>query len=318
MNIVILDSGYKSYAFEQELFKPEKYKLSIYRGSAGAITEKKEFAKDAHGLLVRHSRIDEAFLKGAKNLKAIVRYGVGYDNIDLEACTRMGIKVANVQGYAVHSVSDHALALMFACCRGMWDVKEQVATGFGAPPVEDVIEMHDKTLGIIGLGRIGSELARKARLLVNNVVAYDPYREDEYFVDRQVQQVPLDKLLKEADIISLHCNLTTETRHMLDEAAFFGMKKRPVVVNTARGEVIEENALITALQKGFIHSAGLDVYANEPVTEKQDMILNHSRTICTGHYAWYSDRASKELQQRAAGNLFDLLNGKPVEDCLNP
>src|SRR5690606_26831634 len=105
------------------------------------------------------------FLSRMKNLKAIVRYGVGYDNIDLNACTRAGILVANVQGYASQSVSDHALALLLACSRGMWDVKKQVTESFASPPVEDIFELHDKTLGIIGLGRIGSEFGRKTKSL---------------------------------------------------------------------------------------------------------------------------------------------------------
>jgi D-3-phosphoglycerate dehydrogenase len=317
MKIVILDSGYKSYAYEKELFGGNGFELKIYPTYEGEKAEKTEFAKDAVGILVRHTRIDDEFLTKLKNLKAVVRYGVGYDNIDIEACTRFGVKVANVQGYANHAVSDHALALMFSCSRALWNTKQQITQKFAAPPVEDVFELHDKTLGIIGLGRIGSELAKKATALFKEVIATDPYKTQKYCNRFSVRKVDFTELVETSDIISLHCNLTDETRHILNGAAFSLMKKRPVIINTSRGETIDEKALLKALNDKIIHSAGLDVYENEPTTESQKALINHSRTLCTGHYAWYSDYAAVELQKRAALNLYNFLTGKEVEDSLN-
>lgn len=317
MEVVILDSGYKSYDFERKLFEGSGFRLKIHPDYKGNPSEKREYAKNAHGILVRHTIIDEAFLAEMKNLKALVRYGVGYDNIDVEACSRHGVRVANVQGYANNSVSDHALALMLACARAMWNPEDQLMKGFGAPPVPDVFELHDKVLGIIGLGRIGSTLCRKAAPLFSKIVACDPYKPEEHFRQLQVMRVTLDELLESSDLISLHCNLNTETRHLIDHDKFRQMKKKPVVVNTSRGEVIDEAALLHALDSGLIHSAGIDVYENEPLTDRQSAIAGHSRTICTGHYAWYSDSASEELQHRAALNLLDFLTEKPVEDALN-
>jgi D-3-phosphoglycerate dehydrogenase / 2-oxoglutarate reductase len=318
MNIVILDSGYKSYAFEKSLFEGSGFTIKIHPLYKGEKAEKMEFAHKAHGILVRHTAIDSKFLSGMKNLKAIVRYGVGYDNIDVDACTRFGVKVANVQGYANHSVSDHALALLLTCSRGMWNPKKQITTQFASPPAEDIFELHDKTLGIIGLGRIGSELSKKAAPLFREIIGSDPYKPQYYFDSLNVRKVSLEKLLQQSDVISVHCNLTDETTHLLNRETFGKMKKKPVIINTARGEVVDEKDLLEALNTGQIHSAGLDVYENEPVTEAQKPLINHPRTICTGHYAWYSDRAAHELQKRAALNLFNLLTGKKVVDCLNP
>jgi D-3-phosphoglycerate dehydrogenase / 2-oxoglutarate reductase len=318
MNIVILDSGYKSYEFEKSLFEGSGFNLKIHPSYKGEKAEKIAFAHEAHGILVRHTAINTKFLSGMKNLKAVVRYGVGYDNIDVDACTRFGVKVANVQGYANHSVSDHALALLLSNSRGMWDTEKQIMTKFAAPPVEDVFELHDKTLGIIGLGRIGSEFSKKAAPLFREIIACDPYKSQQYFDNLNVRKVSLDELLKQSDIISIHCNLTDETNHLLNESSFRKMQKKPVIINTSRGEVVDEKALLTALSAGQIHSAGLDVYNNEPVTEAQEALINHPRTLCTGHYAWYSDRAAEELQKRAAINLFNLLTGKKTADCLNP
>lgn len=317
MKVVILDSGYKSYAFEKELFEGNGFELKIHSTYEGEKAKKMEFAKGADGILVRHTRIDSEFLSNMKNLKAVVRYGVGYDNVDVAACTQAGVKVANVQGYANHSVSDHALALLFSCSRALWNTKEQISKKFAAPPVEDIFELHDKTLGIIGLGRIGSELAKKARLLFKEIIAADPYKSQKYCNRFSARKVDLTELLQTSDIISLNCNLTVETRHILNNAAFSEMKKRPVIINTSRGETINEKALLNALNSGTIHSAGLDVFENEPPANVQNELINHARTICTGHYAWYSDYAAVELQKRAALNLYHFLTGKDVEDSLN-
>lgn len=317
MEIVILDSGYKSYAFEEELFEKNGYSLKIYPSYKGDPLDKRGFAQNADGILVRHTKIDKAFLAEMTNLKAVVRYGVGYDNVDVEACTEYGVKVANVQGYANHSVSDHALGLMLSCSRALWDTKSQVTRNFASPPVPDIFELHDKTLGIIGLGRIGSLFCKKALPLFKQVIANDPYKPEDHFNQLSVKRAGLDELLEISDVISIHVNLTGETRHLLNEESFSKMKRRPVIINTSRGEVISEIALLNALNSDNVHSAGLDVYENEPVTERQSSLIDHQRTICTGHYAWYSDSAAVELQRRAALNLFNFLQGNIVEDSLN-
>ena len=318
MKIAIIDSGYKSYSFEKQLFEEAGYELSIFPGYDGDPSLKLEFAREATGILVRHTLINEDFLSSMKNLKAVVRLGVGYDNIDVEACTKAGVKVANAQGYGNHSVSDHALAMMFSCCRGLWNTRKQVLEGFGAPPLAEVFELHDKTLGIVGLGRIGSEFCRKARPLFRKVIASDPYKSESHFQQMGAIPVSLDELLGTSHVISLHCNLTQETKKLIGHSAFQKMKNKPVLLNTSRGEVIDEKALKEALIKEMIHSAGIDVYENEPAGEAQLEIIDHPRTICTGHYAWYSDASSVELQRRAARNLLDLLRGNYVEDCPNP
>jgi D-3-phosphoglycerate dehydrogenase / 2-oxoglutarate reductase len=318
MNIVILDSGYKSYEFERSVFDEEGFNLKIHPSYKGDKAEKAAFARDAHGILVRHTVIDSDFLSGMKNLKAVVRYGVGYDNVDVDACTNHGIKVANVQGYANHAVAEHTLALLLSCSRGLWDTKKQVTISFASPPVEDIFELHNKTLGIIGLGRIGSEFSRKAASLFRETIACDPYKPERYFTGLNVRKVSFRELLEQSHVISIHCNLTPETNRLLNEEAFGTMKYTPVIINTARGEIVDEKALLNALLKQQVHSAGLDVYENEPAADAQEPLINHPRIICTGHYAWYSDRAAQELQKRAAMNLINLLKGKYVEDCLNP
>jgi D-3-phosphoglycerate dehydrogenase / 2-oxoglutarate reductase len=315
--ISIIDLGYKSYSYERELFNKKGYELLLYEGDQADRFEKARFVKDSSGLLVRGTLIDNDFLDLTPDLKAIVRYGVGYDNIDLTEATRRKIKVANVQGYANQSVSDHAIALIYSCARSLITGSIQIRKIFSTPPREDVLELHDKTIGIIGLGRIGGCLASKVRHLFKEVLAADPYIPDNKFNEVGAIKSDLDTLFEKCHVISLHCNLTEETRHIIDEKAFGLMKKRPVLINTSRGPVISEDALIIALNNNIIHSAGIDVFNDEPPTEKQEPIFNHPRTIVTGHYAWYSEYSFLELQHRAADNLVKLLTGEYVEDQLN-
>lgn len=318
MNIVILDSGYDSYDFEKSIFTEGDFNLKIHPSYKGDKAGKIDFAREAHGILVRHTVIDAEFLSEMQNLIAVVRYGVGYDNVDVAACTHYGVKAANVRGYANHAVAEHALALMLACTRGLWNPHKQLISAFASPPADDIFELHDKVLGIIGLGRIGSELAHKAAPLFGKIIACDPYKPEEHFRKTGAVRAIFAELIQQSDVISIHCNLTPETRYLLGEEAFAGMHKKPVIINTARGEIISEKALLNALVQGLVHSAGLDVFEDEPVTAAQDALVKHPRTICTGHYAWYSNRAINELQKRATLNLYHLLMGKTIDDCLNP
>ncbi len=316
--VAIIDTGYRSYDYEQELFAGLGYELQIFQGDRLDVPAKWALARKAEGILVRDTPIGEEVFTEAPELKVIVRYGTGYDNIDIEAATARGIKVANVQGYGNHSVSDHALALMYACIRGLPAGEKNVLTSFGKPPFPEVFELHDKTLGIIGLGRIGGTLSDKARYLFSRVLAADPYIADEKFERHGAEKSDLEYLLEKSHVISLHCNLTEETRHMIDREAFSRMNQQPVLINTSRGPVVEERALLEAAEEGRIHSAGIDVYENEPADRRQHPLISHPRIITTGHYAWYSDRSMKIMQKRAADNLAAMLKGEMIEDCLNP
>lgn len=316
-DIVIVDVGYASYKFEEDLFRKHGYRLKIFNGDAADIESKMNFSSGASGILVRGTKIDKKFLERMKQLRAIVRYGTGYDNIDLEEATRRGIKVANVQGYANHAVSDHAMALMFACIRGVPSGMKQIRERFGKPPFSEVFELHEKTLGIIGLGKIGSHFCEKSKHLFREVLAVDPYIPDERFTRFGAGRTSLEDVLQRSHVISVHCSLTDETKNVLNSRTFSLMRMKPVLVNTARGPVLNEQDLLEALDKGQLHSAGLDVFVDEPTTLRQDKLINHPRVVVTGHYAWYSESSVPELQKRAANNMIKLLQGEEVEDQLN-
>ena len=316
--IALLDPGIASCTYEKEFFEKHGYQFKVFEGNKDDYEAKLSLATDAEGILIRFTKIGDAFLKQTPQLKAVARYGVGYDNIDLDACTRHGVRCANVRGYGDHSVSDHALALIFSCMRMVKAGNENIFSHFGTPPAEDIPEIHQQVLGIVGLGRIGGTLSKKVKALFKEVIAYDPFISDEKFEESSVKKVSFKKLLQSSNVISIHCNLTDASRHLIGGNAFDLMKQRPVLVNTARGEIIDERALLQALEKGKVHSAGLDVFKTEIPQELSEELVNHPKVVATGHYAWYSDRAQKELQKRTADNLLAMLQGQNPEDGLNP
>ena len=177
--VVIIDTGYASYEYERKVLEGAGYVLDIFKGGQNNRYGKMTFAKSAFGLLCRGTRIDAEFLDAAPTLKAVVRYGIGYDSIDLPAATARGVRVANVQGYAKHSVSNHTLGLMFASVRALPLAQKVFKTQYSSPPIERLFDFNDKTLGIIGLGRIGGTLCKKAQTLFKRILANDPYIPDD-------------------------------------------------------------------------------------------------------------------------------------------
>ena len=314
--IVVLDTGYESYAYEETLFKSHGYRFELYEGKPDDAAGKLQFARDAVGILVRWTEIDANFLKRTARLKAIVRYGAGYENIDIDAATRAGILVSNVRGYGNHAVSDHALTLMYACARGLPAGTKYIKTEFGKPPFKNIIEFHQCTLGIIGLGRIGGTLCKKSAHLFDKVIAHDPYVNISRFDALGATCVSLEDLLNQSNVISIHCNLTGETTGLINKTAFDMMSMIPILINTARGPVVDTTELLKALDNGKLHSAGIDVFDTEIPEKIPEPLLSHKKIVSTGHYAWYSENAINELQKRAAQNMINLLDGKQIEDCL--
>lgn len=315
--VVFVDTGYDSYDQEVEILGRSGYWLDLFPGDKLDTAGKAVFARGAAGMFVRWTTVDGPFLDTASTLRAVVRCGVGYDNVDLAAASARGVAVCNVQGYANHSVSDHALALILACIRSLRSGMEQLRPGYNAPPHAHVPELHEMTLGIVGLGRIGGTLCTKARGLFKRVVACDPYIPAARFAELGAEACSLGELLAASDVVSLHCNLTDETHHILNAETFDRMRPHVVIINTARGPVVDEDALTAALEAGKVFAAGIDVFEDEPPQSNRDPLLSHPRVVATGHYAWYSERASRELQRRAALNLGAMLRGEFPADCLN-
>lgn len=316
--VAVLDGGYESYDDERRLLDAAGYDLDIFDGGRHDTPAKIAFARGADGILVRWTVLDGPALDAVPSVRAVVRYGVGYENIDIPAATARGVLVSNVQGYASHSVSDHALALILACVRDLRSGTDDVRRSFGAPPRRRVPELRELSLGIVGLGRIGSALCAKARPLFREVIACDPYIDPGRFAELGALRLDIDELTARADVVSLHCNLTPETMGLFDRARIAALEPGAILVNTSRGPVVDEEALLDALREGRLHAAAADVYHDEPPLADRDGLLAHPRFVGTGHYAWYSSPAARELQRKAAENLAALLGGGLPDDCLNP
>jgi D-3-phosphoglycerate dehydrogenase len=300
------------------LFSDAGYQFEIFPGGWHDRIGKMQFARDAIGIFVRWTEVNDEFFKAIPEVKAIVRYGVGYDSINLESANQNDVKVSNVQSYANHAVSDHAIAMMYACARALPLGQLSLKKNFGTPPIREIIEFHNQVLGIIGLGRIGGTLCNKVKSLFGSVLASDPYISPKRFNSLGTAKADLNDLLAECDVISIHCNLTEETKDLINLETIELMSKKPILINTARGPIINEDDLFLALEDNKLHSAGLDVFHDEPPLANRDQLLSHPRVISTGHYAWYSITSAVELQKRAGDNLLSMLKGRIPEDCLNP
>lgn len=252
--------------------------------------------------------------------------GIGFDNLDVQAATDHGILAANVPDYCQEEMSDHAMALILAMARKITKLDNFVKQGKWLLEPEPEIQMQvwptmiglrDKTLGLVGFGRIARQLAPKAQGFGMRVIAYDPYLDESAVQSAGAEKVNLDDLLAQADVISFHCALTDETRHMLGAEQFEKMKPSAIVVNTARGGLIDHSALCQALTTGQIGGAGLDVTDPEPIPA-DDPLLKLENVTITPHSAHASIPALMALLMRSGEEVIRVLKGELPVGLLNP
>jgi D-3-phosphoglycerate dehydrogenase len=266
-------------------------------------------AKDADAILVTYAKLTRELIVQLTRCKAIGRFGLGVDNIDLPAAKEKGIAVNYVPDYCIREVSDHAMALLLALNRKVPFSNRLVQGGrWEMPAVVPIRRIEGTVLGLVGFGHIPRLLAPKAKAFGMKVIAFDPYAKPEVFKAAGVDGVDFDTLLKTADYVSVHAPLTPQTRGMMNADAFGKMKKGAYIVNTARGPLIEEAALIAALDSGQVGGAGLDVVAVEPLA-KESPLLGRDNVIVTPHTAFYSIEALEELQSKCASDVARVLGG---------
>jgi D-3-phosphoglycerate dehydrogenase len=251
--------------------------------------------------------------------RIIVRYGIGVDTVDVAAATERRIMVANVPDYCLDEVSDHALTLLLMLSRQMIPAialaREDTWAVGKMPPLQ---RLRGQTCGLVGCGRIGSLLAGKVSALGMSVIIYDPYLSQTRAGEMGAELVSLDALLTRADFISLHAPLNEGTHHLLCEAAFAKMKKAASIINTARGGLIDEAALLAALDAGKISGAALDVLESETaVTAIRSALVRHPKAIVTPHTAWLSEQARAALQLRAIEQALAGLRGETPYGLIN-
>ncbi|MGA7678558.1 MAG: C-terminal binding protein [Pseudolabrys sp.] len=267
-------------------------------------------AKDADAVLVTYAKLTREVLMQLTRCKAIGRFGLGVDNIDLVTAKEKGIAVNYVPDYCIREVSDHAMALLLALIRKIPLSNKLVQSGrWEMPAVVPIRRIEGTVLGLVGFGHIPRLVAPKAQAFGIRVIASDPYAKPEVFKTAGVESVDFDTLLQSSDYVSVHAPLLPATRGMMNAAAFAKMKKGAYIVNTARGPLIDEPALITALDSGQIGGAGLDVVASEPLA-KDSPLLGRDNVIISPHTAFYSIEALNELQIKCATDVARVLSGE--------
>ena len=267
-------------------------------------------ARDADAVLVTYAKLTREVLTQFTRCKAIGRFGLGVDNIDLVAAKEKGMAVNYVPDYCIREVSDHAMALLLAL---IWKIplsNKLVQSGrWEMPAVVPIRRIEGTVLGLVGFGHIPRLVAPKAQAFGIRVIASDPYAKPEVFKTAGVESVDFDTLLQSSDYVSVHAPLLPATRGMMNAAAFAKMKKGAYIVNTARGPLIDEPALIAALDSGQIGGAGLDVVASEPLA-KDLPLLGRDNVIISPHTAFYSIEALNELQIKCATDVARVLSGE--------
>lgn len=249
-------------------------------------------------LVIGGGSFDAVTMASYPRLRLLVRAGIGLDLIDLPAAAQRGITVVNTPGYGTQEVADHALLLMLTITRRLHHFEQQ--TGGHWPDVicTGVPRLADATLGVIGLGAIGRAMSHRAQALGMTVIAHDPLLDPPVFARERVSPCSLETLLATSDMISLHAPLTAETHHLLDKGTFARMQRHPVIINTARGGLINNTHLIDALDAGRVSAAGLDVVEGEP--SPPTALLERDDVVVTPHVGWYSEGARDEMGRLTA------------------
>lgn len=314
--IVIVDTDFEDSDQEVRMAREAGVDIALFNDrSPQAIIE---HAADADGVITSYGQFPASVFEALPNLKVVSRTGIGYDSIDVEAATRNGTAVCVVPGYGTEVVSDHAITLALCVLRrlnevdadmraGVWDYTRRRPFG----------QVHGRTFGVVGMGAIGRACARKAAGLGFRVICFSRSLVPGRRTPEGYKQVSYEDLLAQSDVVSFHTALTPETHHLLDAEHLALMKPDAVVVNTARGAIIDTVALADALREGRLWGAGIDVFEDEPV-DPGHPLLSAPHTVLSPHVAYWSEESGEELRRRATQAALDVVLGRTPMDCLNP
>lgn len=317
LKIIITESNFASDQPEREVLAqvglvPERY-------SCKTVEDMKEAGKDAEIALVQFAPVNREVIDAWKACRLIVRYGIGYDNVDVAYAAERGIQVCNVPAYCLDEVADHTCAMILSSSRKIVAMHESVKSGEWS--VETVARPMPKSsetvVGLIGYGRIGERVSARLAPFGFQIVVYDPYLSDAAAQSKGVRKsADWEAFLAEADILSMHVPLTDETRHMINEQSLKHMKRTAVIVNTSRGALIDTRALAKAIDEGVIGGAALDVFEREPL-EADHPLRSCRNVILTPHAAYFSDSALLALQRQTAEEAVRYARGEAPASPVN-
>jgi D-3-phosphoglycerate dehydrogenase / 2-oxoglutarate reductase len=314
--VMITDVSFPDVSLEQA--ELQSINASLVRLNCLTAADVIQQCQEADALLVQYAPITADVLRALPRLKAISRYGIGVDMIDISAATQNKILVCSVPGYCVKEVATHALAIILYWARRLSTYQQDVRNKrWNLNALDDAHRIHRldvQTLGLVGAGRIAQELAKMASFLGMKIVYYDPYIKTDPI--QEMQAVSFEELITTSDFISIHCPLTQESRGLFDEPIFKAMKSSAVLVNTARGAVVNNSALEKALRYGWIAGAGVDNLEQEP-PDWNDPLLTLQNLLVTPHVAFYSEESLSDLQRLTAKAIADLFSCNMPEGLLN-
>ncbi|MCC8189642.1 MAG: C-terminal binding protein [Planctomycetes bacterium] len=307
--VVITDYEYPHIDLEREILGLAGHEVLDYQ----AKTEEAllDITRDADAVIIQYAPVTRRVIENLQRCQALVKYAIGIDNIDVAAATERKIHVCNVPDYGLDEVSNHAIAMLLSLARKLPQADRALKAGtWGTEPFRPLWRLAGKTLGLVGFGALGRLVAKKMAGFGLTIIASDPMMDHAVAASLGVEPVDFDALCRRSDYISVHCPLTAGTRHLFNREAFAAMKDGVVFVNTARGGVVDQTALIAAITSGKIAGAGLDVYEQEPLPADSPL-LTFDTVITTGHVAWYSEDSIRSLQQKAAQEVVNILAGNP-------
>jgi D-3-phosphoglycerate dehydrogenase len=314
--VLVTDYAWKSLDLERQILNTVGATLVV--GGAGDEDELTQLAVDVDGILTCWKRVTEKVIRNAPRCQAIGRYGIGLDNIDVRYASQSGIVVTNVPHFCLEEVSDHAMALLLSLARKVTFYDRAVKAGIydlqAGPPLHRI---RGQTLGIVGFGKTARSLSLKAHAFGLKVLVHTRHHNDKQLAGYAVEPATFDDLLARSDYVSIHVPLTAETLHLFNLEVFRRMKPTAFVINTSRGDVIEAQALLKALDQGLIAGAALDVLSMEPPQHDDPLVL-HPRTIITPHAAFNSAESLEELQRTAASQIANVLSGTLPSFIVNP
>ncbi|WP_346234405.1 C-terminal binding protein [Lysinibacillus telephonicus] len=311
--VVITDYEYHDLLIEEEVFSNSPLEIEFVKAQCKTSAEVIEVCRDADGIINQYAPINAEVLSSLENCKVISRYGVGVDTIHLPTAHEKGIIVANVPDYGIEEVSNHTVALMLAWSRKIVQLNEAVKSGnwdfnIAAP----IYRFSNKIFGVLGFGKIPRRVIEKVSTFGFELVGYDPFVSKEEMAKYHVKKLELEEIIQVSDILSIHVPLNDSTYHLINKESIANMKDGVLIINTARGPIIQESALIEGLKSGKFAGAALDVTEIEPLPSSSELI-KFPNVYITPHSAFYSEEAIVELRTKTAKNIVQVLEGKSVD-----
>lgn len=313
MKVIITDCDHKDINIETRVVTEAGFELELKQCK----TEEDliEQCQDAEIFINQYAPITRKVMESLPKLKFVVRYGVGVNNVDVKAATELGVQIGNVPDYGMNEVADQAIAFLMALTRKLVQMNEYTKKqAWDYIPSIPLYRPSTQTVGVVGLGRIGRNFAIKAHAIGYKVIGYDPFYAPRPEIDF-VEPVSIEELQKRANIISIHCPLDGN-ENLFDKAAFDRMQDGSYIINCSRGGIINEDALIEAVESGKIAGAGLDCVVGEPLAPGAKLLCN-DKILVTPHMAWYSEEAAEELKRKAAEEAVTFAQGGQIRYPVN-